>query len=107
MSKARRKPTSDSLPGESGAGEEEDSPSFEQALQALERVVDRLEDGEIPLEEALVEFERGVALSRRCRDQLDAVERRIEMLIDQNEEESVRPFELKTGDADALPEAED
>lgn len=107
MSKARRKPAPEAPSGDSDTHQEVDSPTFEQALEALERVVDRLEDGELPLEEALVEFERGVALSRRCSDQLDAVERRIEMLIDHNGRKSVRPFELEMNEGEVASEDED
>ena len=78
-----------------------DKMSFEEALEALEGVVDQLEDGALPLEEALVEFEKGVALSRRCSEELDAADRRIEVLIEQSGGVDVRPFDLEA------PESED
>jgi exodeoxyribonuclease VII small subunit len=56
-------------------------PSFEGALERLEAIVDRLESGELPLEQALAAFEEGVALSRRCAAELEAAERRIELLV--------------------------
>jgi exodeoxyribonuclease VII small subunit len=56
-------------------------PSFESALERLEAIVDRLESGELPLEQALAAFEEGVALSRRCATELEAAERRIELLV--------------------------
>ena len=40
--------------------------SFESSLEQLESIVDRLEEGDLPLEEALAAFEQGVALTRRC-----------------------------------------
>lgn len=55
--------------------------TFEEALAELEGVVGRLEDDSVGLEEALKLFERGVALARRCRAQLDGVERRVEKLL--------------------------
>jgi exodeoxyribonuclease VII small subunit len=55
--------------------------SFEQALAELEGIVARLEDENVPLEEALKLFERGVKLARRLRGQLTAVERRVEQLL--------------------------
>jgi exodeoxyribonuclease VII small subunit len=55
--------------------------SFETALEQLEEIVDRLEAGELPLEEALTVFEQGVALSRSCSDRLGDAERRIEELV--------------------------
>ena len=56
-------------------------PSFEGALEQLESTVARLEDGELPLEEALELFERGVGLSRQCATTLESAERRIEVLV--------------------------
>jgi exodeoxyribonuclease VII small subunit len=58
--------------------------TFEGALERLEGIVDRLESGELSLEDALAAFEEGVALSRRCAGELDAAERRIEVLVEQN-----------------------
>ncbi len=55
--------------------------SFEEALAQLEEVVARLEDENVGLEEAIKLFERGVRLARRCREQLAAVERRVEQLL--------------------------
>ena len=55
--------------------------TFEEALAQLEEVVAKLEDSSVGLEEALKLFERGVKLARRCRTQLDSVERRVEQLL--------------------------
>lgn len=55
--------------------------SFEASLQELERVVDRLEGGELSLEEALQCFEQGVKSAARCRETLKAVEMRVELLL--------------------------
>jgi len=57
-----------------------DKTRFEDALRRLEGVVERLEEGEIPLEEALKLFEEGVKLSRLCHQKLDEAEKRIELL---------------------------
>jgi exodeoxyribonuclease VII small subunit len=56
-------------------------PSFEGALERLEAIVDRLEAGELPLEQALAAFEEGVSLSRRCAGELETAERRIEIRV--------------------------
>lgn len=56
--------------------------TFEEALRELETLVERLESGELPLEEALVLYERGVALAGQCNRLLEAAERRIEILKD-------------------------
>lgn len=54
---------------------------FEEALEELRNIVQTLERGEKPLEEALALFERGIALVSACSKRLDEVERRVEMLI--------------------------
>jgi exodeoxyribonuclease VII small subunit len=55
--------------------------TFESALGELERIVRKLEDGEMSLEESLKLFEDGVKLSRDCQERLDQAERRIEVLL--------------------------
>jgi exodeoxyribonuclease VII small subunit len=87
---ARRR--SDAPPAESAA-EPEDGPSFETALEQLEAIVDRLEQGDLELEDALRAFEAGVALTRRCAKQLTDAERRIEVLVREGESWVARPFE--------------
>ena len=54
--------------------------TFEQALKSLEEAVDRLEKGQVPLDEALDSFEAGVQSANLCRKKLQAVEARIETL---------------------------
>jgi exodeoxyribonuclease VII small subunit len=55
--------------------------SFEQALERLEALVERLERGDLALEDALAAFEEGVGLTRELGDQLASAERRIEQLL--------------------------
>ncbi len=55
--------------------------TFEASLNELERIVNQLEDGDMPLEESLKLFEDGVRLSRECRERLTNAERRIEVLM--------------------------
>ena len=54
---------------------------FETSLAALERIVRELERGELPLEKSLELFEQGVKLSRECQERLNEAERRIEVLL--------------------------
>lgn len=55
--------------------------TFESSLGELERIVRKLEDGEMSLEESLKLFEDGVKLARECQERLDQAERRIEVLL--------------------------
>ena len=55
--------------------------SFETSLAELEEIVGRLESGDLPLEESLELFEKGIKLSRECRTRLANAERRIEILM--------------------------
>jgi len=74
-------------------GTAESQPSFEESLSELEAIVDRLEAGELPLEEALAAFEAGVVLTRRCAEQLGAAERKVEVLTRNGSTWVTRPFE--------------
>ncbi len=77
---------------------------FEAALERLEEIVKRLEDGDLPLEESLKLFEEGVKLSRLCDERLKAAERRIEILLkDQEGKVSVLPFESRGSPPPARP----
>lgn len=58
---------------------------FEKSLRELEGLVEKLEHGELPLEEALKHFERGVALTRECQTALKAAEARVEVLTRQRD----------------------
>jgi len=53
---------------------------FEAAIAELESIVKKLEEGDLPLEQSLVLYERGVQLSRFCHSRLEDAERRIELL---------------------------
>ncbi|MCG8587874.1 MAG: exodeoxyribonuclease VII small subunit [Proteobacteria bacterium] len=88
------------------AAEGEELP-FEGALGRIEEIVDRLEEGDLPLEEALSAFEEGVRLTKRCATQLEAAERRIEVLLKDGEEWLVRPFEGADGEANPSDPEED
>lgn len=57
-----------------------ESLTYEQAVAELESIIDRMESGETPLEDALADYERGVGLLRRCREIITAAEQKIEYL---------------------------
>lgn len=58
----------------------DEQPGFEASLSELEKRVRRLEQGDVPLEEALRLFEEGVSLARSCHEQLEAAEKRVAAL---------------------------
>jgi exodeoxyribonuclease VII small subunit len=63
----------------------EQSRTFESSLEALEQIVRQLEDGDLPLEKSLELFEQGIRLSRECQERLSQAERRIEILLRDNQ----------------------
>jgi len=80
--------------------------TFESSLEELERIVRQLEQGELTLEKSLELFEQGVTLSRDCQERLNQAERRIEILMRDNQgRAAVRPFdpasELSAEDEDS------
>lgn len=78
-------------------------PSFEVALERLEAIVGRLEEGDMALEDALAGFEEGVRLSRRLADRLADAERRIERLVREGGGLAVQPLEAPATDPDHDP----
>jgi exodeoxyribonuclease VII small subunit len=68
-------------------------PDFEQALAELEQLVESLEHGDLPLDEALRRFERGVELTRHCQGALKAAQQRVEVLLRRNGEPGTAPFD--------------
>jgi exodeoxyribonuclease VII small subunit len=68
--------------------------NFEASLEELERIVRNLEQGDLTLEKSLELFEQGVKLSRECQERLNQAERRIEILMRDNQgRPSIRPFD--------------
>ena len=74
--------------------------NFEEALQKLEAIVAKMEEGDLPLEEALKAFEEGVRLARVCTGKLDEAERKVEKLIrDQAGKIQTTPFSEEEDDS--------
>ncbi|ATO43994.1 exodeoxyribonuclease VII small subunit [Loigolactobacillus coryniformis] len=73
-------------------------PTFEQNLEALNTIVTNLEQGDIPLEQALTEFQKGVTLSKTLQDTLTHAEKTLTKMMAENGTEV--PFEEKGTDAD-------
>ncbi len=77
-----RKPTSEPSP----------VADFETSLDALEQLVEKMEHGEMSLEESLAAYERGVGLYRRCQGALEQAELRVRLLTDPEDPASGEPF---------------
>lgn len=69
-----------------------DPVNFEQTLAELEVLIERLESGSLPLDEALKTFERGVALTRGCQAALRTAQQRVEILLQRDGATTVEPF---------------
>ena len=67
---------------------DESTPKLEQSLEALEKIVQELEKGQLGLDESLKSFEAGVKLYRSCRQSLEDAEKKIKILTDDLKEES-------------------
>ncbi len=67
--------------------------SFEAAMQELEEIVVEMEKGDIPLEDSLKKFERGIQLARQSQQQLKAAEQKVQILMQSNGDETLADFE--------------
>ncbi len=68
---------------------------FEASLKELEALIERMEQGDLSLEQSLKDFERGVALTRSCQQALQAAEQKVQILMRKDEEAELSPFEQK------------
>ncbi len=68
---------------------------FEAALEELEKLVERMEKGELTLEESLRDFERGIELTRKCQQALHEAEQRVQMLSGKDADADLIPFDDK------------
>jgi len=77
-------------------------PDFEKSLTELETLVEKLEAGDLPLDEALKTFERGVGLTRECQGALEAAQARVDILLKRDGEAPLEPFDTDVLD-DEMP----
>lgn len=80
-------------------------PDFEKALAELETLVARLERGDLPLDEALKTFERGVELTRHCQAALKSAQQKVEILLARSGRTDIEPFAVPEDEL-AEPDAE-
>jgi len=74
---------------------------FEECLQRLEKIVQELEKGDVPLDTSLTLFEEGMNLSTACRKELEQAEGKVEVLLKKNGKLQAEPFESATEKATA------
>ena len=79
--------------------QEEPKIDFETALRDLEELVDRLEQGDLPLEESLAAFERGVKLTRSCQTALKEAEQKVEILLKKSGGPEIEDFDTDEVDS--------
>lgn len=68
------------------------SSNFEKDLQELEDLVEKMEGGDLSLEDSLVHFERGIALTRACQKALTEAEQKIQILLAEDGSQNLQPF---------------
>jgi exodeoxyribonuclease VII small subunit len=76
-------------------------PAFEQVLQELEALVTQLESGDLPLDEALRTFERGVRLTRECQSALSSAQQKVQMLLQRGDRIVVEEFDATAAETGA------
>ncbi len=73
---------------------------FEEALGKLEDIVKKMESGDMTLEESLKAFEEGIKLARLCSRKLDEAERRVEILLKQEDEMFIKPLQVEENESE-------
>lgn len=73
-------------------------PSFEEQLKVLESVVEKLERGDMPLDESLALFEQGIAVSEACKQELAAAEGRVQVLLQRGRGRVAEDLELQASE---------
>ena len=80
------------------AGKRAEEPSFDATLSELECIVQKMEQGDLPLEEALKQFEQGIALVRLAQQKLDQAEPKVQILLSEGGNERLEPFSPRQGE---------
>jgi exodeoxyribonuclease VII small subunit len=83
-----------------------DAPNFEQSLARLEKIVEALDDGNLPLERSLALFKEGTKLARACRELLTEAEVQVKEALRDVESNRAAAAEAETADADAAADEE-
>jgi exodeoxyribonuclease VII small subunit len=78
------------------AAKKKEKLNFEAALAELQHLVDQMEQGQLSLEEALQQFERGITLVRHCQETLKNAEQTVQMLVEKNGGETLVSYQDET-----------
>ncbi|PAO69136.1 MULTISPECIES: exodeoxyribonuclease VII small subunit [Bacillus] len=70
--------------------------TFEEAMKGLESIVSKLEEGDVPLEQAINYFQEGMALSKMCHEKLQKVEKQMDFIL--KEDGELAPFSVQEED---------
>ncbi|MEJ6474080.1 exodeoxyribonuclease VII small subunit [Pseudoalteromonas piscicida] len=70
-----------------------DNLSFEEAMQELEHIVAEMENGSLPLDQALKQFERGIKLAKASNQKLQQAEQQVAILMGEDEQAQLQPFD--------------
>lgn len=76
-------------------GPQKNFPDFEQSLAELQTLVERLENGELSLEDSLTAFEQGIRLTRDCQGALTQAEQKVQILLERDGELAQEPFDAE------------
>lgn len=98
-----QKPQPDAPAGERGGDIEPGTPDFERSLAELEAIVEKLEQGDLSLDESLQQFERGVQLTRSCQQALKQAEQKVEILLRKSgaaDSLEIAPFDAEDDERD-------
>lgn len=68
-------------------------PTLEASLEEITQLIDKMEHGELTLEQSLAQFERGVTLIKHCQKMLSEAEQKVQILIQKNNQESLTSYE--------------
>ena len=71
----------------------EDAANFEASLAELEKLVEKMEKGDLSLEEAMTDFQRGIELTKNCQATLKAAEQKVQILVEQGNSGKLAPFD--------------
>lgn len=77
---------------------EENELTFEQAMESLEEIVSKLEEGDVPLEKAISYYQEGMKLSKMCNDKLKSVQNKMTNIM--NEQGELEPFAVREDEAE-------